>query len=98
MTQLTVEAVPAAPDATVVITPADADPDTPEHEIALGRGDFKIRVTVAAPDDTSTRTYVLQVWDDRLRLLTVGHVHFELDPTTTEYSIVVPEEVTEVGL
>ena len=98
VSRLTVEAVPAAPGATVVITPADADPDTPEHEIDLGRGDFKIYVRVTAPDGTSTRTYVLQVWDDRLRLLTVGHVRIELDAATTEYHVAVPEEVTEVRL
>ena len=98
VSRLTVEAVPAAPGATVVITPADADPDTPEHEIDLGRGDFKIRITVTAPDETTSRTYLVQLLDDRLRLLGVGHVHIELQPTTTEYSIVVPEEVTEVRL
>ena len=98
VTQLTVAAVPTAPGATVVITPTDADPDTPEHEIDLGRGDFKIYVRVTAPDGTSTRTYVLQVWDDRLRLLTVGHVRIELEPATTEYHVAVPEEVTEVRL
>ncbi len=98
VTRLTVEAVPAAPGATVVITPPDADPDTPEHEIDLGRGDFKIRVKVTAPDATSSRTYQVQLFDDRLRLLSVGHVNIELTPTTTEYSITVPEEVTEVGL
>ena len=98
VTRLTVEAVPTAPGATVVITPTDADPDTPEHEIDLGRGDFKIRVKVTAPDATSSRTYQVQLFDDRLRLLSVGHVNIELEPTTTEYSIAVPEEVTEVGL
>ncbi len=98
VTRLTVEAVPTAPGATVVITPPDADPDTPEHEIDLGRGDFKIRVKVTAPDATSSRTYQVQLFDDRLRLLSVGHVNIELTPTTTEYSIAVPEEVTEVGL
>ena len=98
VTRLTVEAVPTAPGATVVITPTDADPDTPEHEIDLGRGDFKIRVKVTAPDATTSRTYQVQVLDDRLRLLSVGHVNIELTPTTTEYSIAVPEEVTEVGL
>ena len=98
VSRLTVEAVPAAPGATVVITPADADPDTPEHEIDLGRGDFKIRITVTSPDETTTRTYLVHLLDDRLRLLGVGHVHIELQPTTTEYSIVVPEEVTEVRL
>ena len=94
VTRLTVEAVPTAPDATVVITPPDADPDTPEHEIDLGRGDFKIRVKVTAPDETTSRTYQVQLLDDRLRLLSVGHVNIELTPTTTEYSIAVPEEVT----
>ena len=98
VTRLTVEAVPTAPGATVVITPTDADPDTPEHEIDLGRRDFKIRVKVTAPDETTSRTYQVQLFDDRLRLLSVGHVNIELEPTTTEYSIVVPEEVTEVGL
>ena len=98
VSRLTVEAVPAAPGATVVITPADADPDTPEHEIDLGRGDFKIRITVTAPDATTSRTYLVHLFDDRLRLLEVGHVHIELQPTTTDYSIVVPEEVTEVRL
>ena len=98
VTRLTVEAVPTAPGATVVITPPDADPDTPEHEIDLGRGDFKIRVKVTSPDATSSRTYQVQLFDDRLRLLSVGHVNIELTPTTTEYSIAVPEEVTEVGL
>ena len=98
VSRLTVEAVPAAPGATVVITPADADPDTPEHEIDLGRGDFKIRITVTAPDETTSRTYLVQLLDDRLQLLSVGHVHIELQPATTEYSIVVPEEVTEVRL
>ena len=98
VSRLTVEAVPAAPGATVVITPADADPDTPEHEIDLGRGDFKIRITVTAPDATTSRTYLVHLLDDRLRLLGVGHMHIELQPTTTEYSIVVPEEVTEVRL
>ena len=98
VSRLTVDAVPAAPGATVVITPADADPDTPEHEIDLGRGDFKIRITVTAPDATTSRTYLVHLFDDRLRLLSVGHVHIELQPTTTDYSIVVPEEVTEVRL
>ena len=79
VTRLTVEAVPTAPGATVVITPTDADPDTPEHEIDLGRRDFKIRVKVTAPDETTSRTYQVQLFDDRLRLLSVGHVNIELD-------------------
>ena len=98
VSRLTVEAVPATPDANVVITPADADPDTPEHEIDLGRGDFKIQITVTSPDETTTRSYRVVVLDDRLRSLSVSHLKIELQPGTSDYRIVVPEEVTEVRL
>ena len=98
VSRLTVEAVPATPDATVVITPPDADPDTPEHEIDLGRGDFNIQITVTSPDATTTRSYRVFVTDDRLRSLSVSHLKIELQPGTSDYSIVVPEEVTKVRL
>ena len=98
VSRLTVEAVPATPDATVVITPPDADPDTPEHEIDLGRGDFNIQITVTSPDETTTRSYRVFVTDDRLRSLWVSHLKIELQPGTSDYRIVVPEEVTEVRL
>ena len=100
MTQLTVAAVPTAPGATVVITPTDADPDTPEHEIDLGRGDFKI-YDARSPrrTATTTRTYRgCRYGTIACGCSTVGHMHIELQPTTTDYSIVVPEEVTEVRL
>ena len=98
VSRLTVEAVPATPDANVVITPPDADPDTPEHEIDLGRGDFNIQITVTSPDATTTRSYRVFVTDDRLRSLSVSHLKIELQPGTSDYSIVVPEEVTKVRL
>ena len=98
VSRLTVEAVPATPDANVVITPPDADPDTPEHEIDLGRGDFNIQITVTSPDETTTRSYRVVVLDDRLRSLSVSHLKIELQPGTSDYRIVVPEEVTEVRL
>ena len=98
VSRLTVEAVPATPDANVVITPPDADPDTPEHEIDLGRGDFNIQITVTSPDETTTRSYRVVVSDDRLRSLSVSHLKIELQPGTSDYSIVVPEEVTKVRL
>ena len=98
VSRLTVEAVPATPDANVVITPPDADPDTPEHEIDLGRGDFNIQITVTSPDETTTRSYRVVVLDDRLRSLSVSHLKIELQPGTSDYRIVVPEEVTKVRL
>ena len=61
VSRLTVDAVPAAPDANVVITPADADPDTPEHEIDLGPSVFFIQIAVTAPDNTSTLNYRVRV-------------------------------------
>ena len=96
VSRLTVEAVPAAPDANVVITPTDADPDTPEHEIDLGPSVFFIQIAVTAPDNTSTLNYQVRVSDERLRSLSVGHLKIELGEGRFDYTVVVPEEVTEV--
>ena len=98
VSRLTVDAVPAAPDANVVITPADADPDTPEHEIDLGPSVFYIQIAVTAPDNTSTLNYQVRVSDERLRSLSVGHLKIELGEGRSDYTVVVPEEVTEVRL
>ena len=98
VSRLTVDAVPAAPDANVVITPADADPDTPEHEIDLGPSVFFIQIAVTAPDETTTRSYRVRVSDERLRSLSVGHLKIELGEGRSDYTVVVPEEVTEVRL
>ena len=98
VSRLTVDAVPAAPDANVVITPADADPDTPEHEIDLGPSVFYIQIAVTAPDETTTRSYRVRVSDERLRSLSVGHLKIELGEGRSDYTVVVPEEVTEVRL
>ena len=98
VSRLTVDAVPAAPDANVVITPADADPDTPEHEIDLGPSVFFIQIAVTAPDNTSTLNYRVRVSDERLRSLSVGHLKIELGEGRSDYTVVVPEEVTEVRL
>ena len=81
-----------------MITPADADPDTPEHEIDLGPSVFFIQIAVTAPDNTSTLNYRVRVSDERLRSLSVSHLKIELGEGRSDYTVVVPEEVTEVRL
>ena len=60
---LTVTASPAQDTHAVTVTPADAEPDVPGHQVALpeGSADFAITVTVAAPGQTATRTYTVNV-------------------------------------
>ena len=56
VTQTTVEAEAAQSDATVVIEPPDAGPDTEGHQVALS-GTSEITVTVASQDGSRTRVY-----------------------------------------
>ena len=57
----TVTASPAQVDATVTITPHDADAD-PEngHQVAIG-GDLTIAITVVSKDKSRTRSYVVRL-------------------------------------
>ena len=57
----TVDAASTAEGAIVTISPADADPDTAEHEIDLQYGVTHIRIKVRSSDRTSERTYTVEV-------------------------------------
>ncbi|MDE2812338.1 MAG: cadherin-like beta sandwich domain-containing protein [Gemmatimonadota bacterium] len=57
---VTILTVPA-PGAKVTITPADADPQEPFHQVLLQVGENQILVLVTAEDATHTRRYVLNV-------------------------------------
>ena len=53
---VTVEAAAQHNDASVVILPADTDPDTPEHQISLSPGENTITVTAGTYNHTMTYT------------------------------------------
>ena len=57
----TVTAMASQIEAGVVITPADADTGTMDHQVALVAGENTITVTVTATNGTSTRTYTVTV-------------------------------------
>ena len=61
VTQTTVTAAPTDTNASVVITPTDADTGTDGHQVALPVGDTTISVTVTAEDGTTTSTYTVTV-------------------------------------
>ena len=56
-----VRATPMREGAAAVIEPADADPDTDGHQVALAEGDNAITVTVTAADGVTTRSYTVTV-------------------------------------
>lgn len=56
----TVSAI-AAPGAVAVVTPADADVHTPDHEVPLSTGMNTINVAVTAEDGEATKSYTVQV-------------------------------------
>ena len=58
---VTVAAVASEPAARVTITPADADPDTEGHQVALDEGANVVTVAVAATDGLATAVYTLEV-------------------------------------
>ena len=60
----TVAATTAHAEATVAITPVDADAETGGHQVGLAVGETTVRVTVTAEDD-STKTYTLTVTRDK---------------------------------
>ena len=61
MALATVAATAAEPAAEVTITPADADPDTDGHQVALDVGSNRVVVAVAATDGLATATYTLTI-------------------------------------
>ena len=58
---VTVAAVATEAAAVVEIAPADADPDTGGHQVALDEGSNTVTVAVAATDGMSTAVYTLAV-------------------------------------
>ena len=58
---VTVAAAAAESAAQVEITPADADPDTEGHQVALDEGSNTVRVAVAATDGMAGAVYTLTV-------------------------------------
>ena len=58
---VTVAAVAAEPAVEVEIAPADADPDTGGHQVALDEGSNRVAVAVAATDGMATAVYTLEV-------------------------------------
>ena len=58
---VTVAAVAAETAAEVEITPADADPDTVGHQVALDEGPNVVTVAVAATDGLATAAYTLAI-------------------------------------
>ena len=59
--QVTVAAPANDADADAVITPADADDTTTGHQIDLSEGPNTVTATVTASDDTTTRTYTVDI-------------------------------------
>ena len=57
----TVAATPAASGASVRLEAPDADPIAPGHQIQLAQGSNSVRVTVTAPDGTTTRVYSVEI-------------------------------------
>ena len=76
----------------VVVDPADADPNSEGHQVALKRGHNPITVTVTSVDERFTRTYVATVTRGTppsadLSALTVdGSAIVGFDPDTTAYT------------
>ena len=59
--EITAAATPIYRSSTVTITPEDADPETPEHEVALDEGENQIAVTVTPGDGSAAQTYTVTV-------------------------------------
>ena len=59
--QATITAAKSHFYATVAITPADASPDTPGHQVDLTPGRNSVTVTVTAQDGTTTTTYSVDI-------------------------------------
>ena len=97
--RVTVTAEATHAEATMTITPADADDQAEGHQVALASGaDTWIRVHVTSADGTDTREYSVRVYDDRVHWLSVGHVPITLEQGKTRYTMNVPEEITEVAI
>ena len=107
LTQTTVTAGAASPDAAVVVDPADADNNTPGHQVDLESGLNTITVTVTDGDLTTvytlevTRTMLVTVSNDAtLSSLSLSGIDFgAFDPATTAYRVDVANSVasTEVS-
>jgi len=57
----TIQARTAHPDATVSISPADADAAKKGHQVALNKGENTVKVRVTAADGTTKATYTIVV-------------------------------------
>ena len=98
--QVTVAATKSDTNATVVITPADADTGTTAHEVDLSVGGNTVTVTVTAEDGNTTSTYTVTInraANANLSALTVDGTsvtNFAAD--TTAYSLDVPYSTAQV--
>ena len=86
VTSVTVTATAAQTDADVDISPGDADDNAEGHQVQLSEGDTTtVTVTVTAPDDTTTRTYQIDVAQvaafARIHSLDLGNLSMSGGPT-----------------
>ena len=96
----TVSAVAADSDASIEITPADADTLTGEHEVDLSTGDNTVTVTVTNGDSTTTYTVAVTVAADDYAadVSTSGTVEVDGTPATGEIQFPTDRDWFEVEL
>ena len=92
----TVTATPRYHGAKVAIEPADAGPNKPGRQVALGAEPVTITVTVTAADRTTVRRYTVAVTPQTARLsaLTLSGVALNFRPSVTTYGVSPPADIT----
>ena len=92
----TVTATPRYHGAKVAVEPADADPDKPGDQVALGAEPVTIMVTVTAADRMTVRRYTVAVHPQQARLsaLTLSGVALNFRPSVTTYGVSPPADIT----
>ena len=106
-TQVTVDATLADAGASLVISPSDADSNTPDHQVSLTAGaERTITVRVTAEDPEVTKTYTVKVYRNRNTLseeamlsrlsLSDGALDPSFRRATLEYDVRVGPDVEDV--
>ena len=92
----TVAATPTDGGTQVAILPADADPDAPGHQVALGAESVTIAVTVTAADRATVQRYTVVVKPPiaRLSALTLSGMALDFRPSVTTYHVFLPSDTS----
>ena len=106
-THVTVDPTVADAGASLVISPSDADSNTPDHQVSLTAGaERNITVRVTAEDPEATKTYTVKVYRNRSTLseeaelsslsLSTGTLDPAFSRATLEYDVRVGPDVEDV--